>query len=134
MKKIIIIVAAVLLVACIGIIAVAAIGGLGMTQPAADTAEAFMNALQQGNYAAAYALCAPALQQELGSADGLRAMIEKGQVKPTKWNFNSREVANNQGEVKGNVTFDDNRAGVVSIVLLNSGGAWQVVGFNLAPA
>lgn len=134
MKKILILVVGVLLVACIGIIAVAAIGGLGITQPAANTAEAFMNALQQGNYAAAYALCAPALQQELGSADALQTMIENAQVKPTKWAFNSREVSNNQGEVKGSVTFDGNRAGVVRVTLENNGGTWQVIGFDLEPA
>lgn len=133
MKKILIILAGLVLVACIGIIAVAAIGGLGFTQPAANTADAFMSALQQGNYAQAYALCAPALQQELGTADDLQTLIENAQVKPAKWTFNSREVSGNEGQVEGNVTFQDNRTGAVRITLQSSGNVWQVIGFDLKP-
>ncbi len=133
-KKVVLIIGAVLLVCCAGIVAVAALGGLaalGTTQPAAQAGENFMSALKAGDYSKAYDLCAPDLQSELKDVQGLETMITGGNVQPSKWNFTSRNVNNDTAQVEGNVTFTGDRSGTVSLVLNKMGNDWKVTGFHL---
>ena len=120
-----------LLIACLAFVGIAFVLGMGGTQPAAEVGDKFLTALKDGNYAQAYKLCAPALQQKLGSVQALENLIENGKVQPVKWSFNSRSVNNDEAELEGTVTMKGNREGNVSLSLVNAGGEWQVIGFNL---
>ena len=109
-KKIIFIgcgVVALVCVACIGIIV--AIGGAAffLTQGVADASDAYLEALKQGDYATAYELSAPNVQEELGSAEGLQRFVTENNFHPQSWNFNNRSVENNTGSLIGTVTLQN---------------------------
>ena len=133
-KKALLIIGGVLLVLCVGCMAVfglAVAGGMFLTQPAATVGDAFMTALKSGDYDAAYKLCAPSLQQELKSARNLETLVKNGKVQPTQWNFTSRNTSGDDAQLEGTATFTGNREGTVSVVLAQAGGEWKIVGFNL---
>jgi hypothetical protein len=135
-KKILLIVAAVVLIACLGLaafVAAAALPSLLLTQPAATAGDAFMTALKDGNYTQAYGLCAPALQRQLQSVQALETHIKNGRAQPTQWDFNVRRITNGVGELRGSVTFTGNREGVVLLTLTQVGSDWKILSFNLSP-
>ena len=121
----------VLVLLCIAFAAIAAMVGVGATQPLADAGDKFMNALKAGNYPQAFSTCAPELQQKLGNAGALKNLIENGQVQPVSWNYNSRQANNDEGLLEGTVTMKGNRQGTLRIELVQKGNNWQVIGFNL---
>ena len=116
---------------CVCIIVAAVALGFGATQPAATAGENFMTALKNGDVAGAYNLCTPALQRELGSAQGMQTRITNGRVQPTQWSFSSRNINNDTAQLDGTVTFTGNREGNVTLVLAQVGGEWKISGFNL---
>ncbi len=122
---------ALLLLVCVGIVGIALLGGLGATQPAADAGENFMAALKGSNYTRAYELMHPALQQKIGQAQDLQAMIESGNVRPTQWSFSSRSISGEEGTLDGSVTFNGNREGAMHLELAKAGSDWKIIGFNL---
>ena len=133
-RKTLLIIGAVILGLCLVCVCVitAAVGlGLLGTQPTATAGENFMTALKNGDAAGAYNLCTPALQRELGSAQGLDTRIKNGKVQPTAWSFSSRNVNNDTAQLDGTVTFTGNREGNVTLVLAQVGGEWKISGFNL---
>ena len=134
-RKVLIIAAVVvgLCICCfVAIIGFSSVGGFGLTQPAADAGEKFMQSLKSGDYATAYALCHPSLQQKFGSAQGLKQLVENGQARPTTWNFTSRNIENAQAHLEGTVTMQGGK-GTVTIDLVQVGSDWKVIGFNLQP-
>jgi len=134
MNKILLLVVGVLLVlclACVGVIALAAVFGIGATQPIAEAGDEFMTALKNEDYTRAYSLCTPALQQELKNPQGLANIIRNGRVLPTRWSYSSRNVSGDQGELEGTVTFVGNREGTLELVLAQVGGTWKIAGFHL---
>ncbi len=78
---------------------------INATQPMANGGEAFMTAIRDGDYNKAYSLCTPALQQELKSADDLKAAM--GAKQPTSWSFTSRAINNGQGTLSGTTQYKD---------------------------
>lgn len=102
-------------------------GVLSATQPVSDVGESFMNALKNGNYAGAYALCSPALQKSLVNAQGLQRSIESGKARPTQWSFNSRNVNADVATLSGDATLTGS-AGTVRLSLVKVNGAWKVTG------
>lgn len=133
-KKIVLIIVAVLVVLCLfcaGIGVLAVVLGMGATQPIADVGDQFMTALKNEDYARAYALCAPSLQQELRNAQGLANLIRNSRVQPVQWSYSSRNVNNDQGQLDGTVTFTGNREGTLQLVLTQVNGVWKIAGFRL---
>jgi hypothetical protein len=124
------VVAVLCICAFIAVFALGLGGALALTQPAADTGEAFMTALKNGDYAGAYKLCAPSLQRELGSAQRLQQLIEGGRARPTQWAFTSRDVNNDRAALTGTVTMIGGE-GTVALSLINTGGEWKIVAFDL---
>lgn len=115
---------------CIVIIGVAFVGGFLGTQPVADLGEKFMQSLKSGDYAAAYNLCHPSLQQKLGSAQGLQRLVENGKAKPSNWNFSTRNIDNDQGHMEGTVTMQGGE-GTVTLDFVKSGNDWKIIAFDL---
>jgi len=134
-KKLLLIIAGVAVLLCIGlVVVVAVVGGLaavGATQPTASTGDAFMTALRDGDFSQVYQLSSPSLQKEVGSAQKLERIIKDGKVQPTEWSFNSRNVSGDQAQLDGSATFTGDRDGTVTLVLAQSGNDWKVAGFNL---
>ncbi len=133
-KRTVLIVAAVAAALClccfVAIIGFSIVGGLGLTQPAADVGEKFMQSLKTGDYDTAFALCHPSLQQKLGNAQGLKRLIENGKAQPTIWSFTSRNVDNDQAHLEGTVTMLG-AEGTVTLDLVKLESDWKVIGFNL---
>lgn len=132
-----------LLIACgiiVGLLLLCGIGGLlggfalfngvmNATQPIATSGETFMTALRDGDYNKAYGLCTPALQQELKSADDLKAAMTAKQ--PTSWSFTSRAINNGQGTLSGTTQYKDGSSGTVDLVLAQVGADWKISGASL---
>ncbi len=111
------------------------LGGIGIfnaTQPVADVGEKFMQSLKNGDYQSAHALLHPALQQKIGTPQDLRRMVESGKAQPTKWNFTTRNIENDQAHLEGSVTMTG-AEGVVTLDLQKSGNDWKIIAFNLKP-
>jgi len=104
---------------------------LAATQGPVDAADVFLGAMRDGNYGAAYSLAHPGLQQQVRNAQGLEQVVKNGRVEPTAWSFTSRQVAGDQAELTGNVTFTGNRTGTVEVVLATDGQEWKVIGFHM---
>ena len=98
-----------------------------------ETSTKFMTALKNEDYAAAFKLVLPEQQTALGgSADGLKQLLENGQVsKPASWNFTSFNVNNDQGVVAGDVTYDGNVKKTVQLVMSKSGDTWLISGLSI---
>ena len=136
-KIILIVVGALAVLCCIAVIVILLVTGGGAfalfntLKPVSDAGDSFMGALRDSNYKAAYEICSPALQKELGTSENLRKMIEENNVKPVKWNFNSTDMKNENGELKGTVTLTENRAGSVHIYLVKTPNGWKIKSFNI---
>ena len=120
----------------LALIVVAFVAGLlwlttTLTQPVVTAGDAFLTAVQTGHDAAAYALCTPALQQQLGGAPGLTRLVAA--ARPGHWAWSSRALRNGLGLLDGAVTFADGRAGTVHLTLQQVAGAWRVAALNLTP-
>ncbi len=101
------------------------------TQPVADAGEKFMQTLKAADYNAAYKLCDPSLQKQLGSATGLKNMIERGKAQPVKWTFDSRNIENNTGKIEGRVTMAGGE-GTLTLEFAKAGKDWLVTGFDMS--
>jgi hypothetical protein len=131
-KTIIIIIAAAvaLCIVCVTVFAVIFGSVWFATQPAVDQADAFMQAMKDADYPAAFELCAPDLKDELGSPQTLREMMTTSQLKIEKWSFNSRNVENKRADLLGTVTFTNGEVRDLDIVLLNVDETWMIAGFH----
>lgn len=116
-------------VACIGFGVVLGGSIFAATQPIVDKGDAFLAAMRDNNYNAAFNLCTPALKQEVGDAQGLESALSSHQ--PSKWSFSSRNIQNNTGSLSGSVTYADSSTGTVDIVLDKVGSDWMISGVNL---
>ncbi|MCC7445834.1 MAG: hypothetical protein IT324_00385 [Anaerolineae bacterium] len=137
----ILIVVAVLVIGCVVCVGAvfALTGGAILTvfnavKPITDASEGFMNALKTGDYNTAYNLLTPDVQTEVGgNANGLKSLIESNNSQPVSWSFSNVSVNNDRADFSGSVTFTGNRSGTGSLVLMKSGDAWKVAGFDLKP-
>ncbi len=149
-RNIIIAVIVVVALCCIcGVIAFVAFYGINRTsgpdisgltnltpeqQQAALVGVDFMTKLKNSDWAGAYGLCGPALQNELGSAAALGKRISDGKAQPVSWKFDTMSPVNPDTQIDGTIVFAGNVNGTVRLVLDRAGSAWQISGFNLQPA
>ncbi|HEX9117120.1 MAG TPA: hypothetical protein VGA61_13720 [Anaerolineae bacterium] len=131
-RKTVLIVVGALLALCLIGAGVAVALGLGLTQPATDVGNKFMQSVKSADYSSAYALMTPALQHKVGNVSGLQKMIERKKAQPTNWTFTDRQVNGDVGQLRGTATFASG-SGQVLIDLEKSENAWKITGFNLSP-
>jgi len=96
----------------------------------------FMSKLKAGDWAGAYALCTPTLQNDLGSAAGLSKRITDGKVQPVSWtfaDFGSVTSKSQEAQIDGTADFSGGRKGTLRLVLDRVGAGWQISGFSLKP-
>jgi ribosomal protein S27E len=103
----------------------------GLTQPVVSAGDDFMTALKTGDFAHAYALCTPELQNELGSVSGMSTLVADN--RPAEWNWTSRSIRNGVGRVDG--TFNDisGKPGTVQLVFRQVDNNWKVDSFRFNP-
>jgi pimeloyl-ACP methyl ester carboxylesterase len=99
-------------------------------QPAADVANAFLTALQEGDYDRAYELCDPSLQDEFGGAADLEDWVLSNGIEPVEWSLPQRDLVGDTVEVFGTGTFAGNQQASIEMVLLQVDGEWLVAGFH----
>jgi hypothetical protein len=102
------------------------------TNGVATAADTFMTALQNEDFASAYAMFAPALQREVSST-GFSEMLaaEFGDDKVESWLFTSRRVTGGQGEVGGSATVGSRNYYVtLNFIYVEE---WQLIAFNFIP-
>jgi hypothetical protein len=100
----------------------------GVTQPVVTVGDEFMTALKSNSDARAYALCAPDLQQELGSTADLSSLVQG--YRPSEWNWDSRSIRNGVGRLSGSYTSVDGKRGTVQLTLDEVGNDWRIVSFS----
>ncbi|MEO6458008.1 MAG: hypothetical protein ABIO92_07010 [Chloroflexia bacterium] len=100
-----------------------------LIQPIVDVGDGFMTALKTNNDAQAYALCAPDLQNKLGSVTGMSALVQD--YRPAQWSWNTRSIRNGVGRLGGSFTSTDGKSGTVQITLRQVGDNWGIVSFRL---
>jgi hypothetical protein len=93
-----------------------------------DSGNQFMTALKNQDYTASYAMLTPALQNELGSADGWKAFAEPRNFED--WKFSSNQVENDQGQLDGEATLGTEIYNI-SLVLQNVDSQWKVAGIDI---
>ena len=96
----------------------------------------FMTKLKAADWAGAYALCTPTLQNDLGSAAGLSKRITDGKVQPVSWtftDFGSVTSTSQDAQIDGTTDFSGGRKGTLRLVLNRVGAGWQISGFILKP-
>ncbi len=100
--------------------------------PTADeVGEAFLSALKADEYQAAFALCGEDLQRELINADNLRYEIEKYQIQPENWVFDSRRLSVDQVELSGPADFRFHPGGTFQLTLRRYDKEWKIAVFYL---
>ncbi len=100
-----------------------------LTQPIVDVGDGFMTALKTNNDAQAYTLCAPDLQNELGSVTGMSALVQD--YRPAQWSWNTRSIRNGVGRLGGSFTSTDGKSGTVQITLRQVGNDWRIISFRI---
>jgi hypothetical protein len=131
------IIGGVALLGCVGcgvLFGIGIAGGLFYTQSVAATGDAFMTALRDSNYTQAYNLCTPELQRELRSAQDLERSARSNNVRPTSWNFTSRNIEGDEGRLEGTAQLEDGREATVRLALDRVGDDWKVSGFQIRPS
>jgi hypothetical protein len=111
-----------------------AISNLGTLVPeqaqAAFVASAFMTNLSAGNWAGAYALCTPTLQNQLGSAPALGQRITNNKVQPTSFTLTDMNPGT-PFKIDGTTVFSGSRPGTLHLELERVGSSYQISGFLL---
>jgi len=102
-----------------------------LAQPAADVGNAFMKALKNADYAGAYELCDPDLQEELGSVADLGEWMVANGIEPVEWSFPERNLVGDMVQVLGIGTFAGDQEGMVELLLIQVDGEWHVAGFRV---
>ena len=111
-----------------------ALSNLGTLVPeqvqAGAVASDFMTNLSAGNWAAAYAVCTPTLQNALGSAPALGKRITDNKVQPVSWSFTDI-TSGTPLKIDGTAVFPGSRSGSLHLELERVGNAYQISGFLL---
>jgi len=111
------------------------LGNLSREQAKAATAAGtFVQTLQSGNWTAAYALCTPTLQRQLGNPAALGQAIAAAKSQPasalTVGDVSPINSSDTSASVNGTARFN-NKTGAVLIDLERIGTDWKVNGFSL---
>jgi hypothetical protein len=118
----------------IGVLAVAALAAaiftlvFSLTGPVVAAADSFMGALRDGDYSRAFSQSAPALQRELGDAQGYARGI--GRYRPASWSWSQRSIRNGVGRVSGSVTYRNGANGSVQLTMSQIDDRWRVEGYS----
>jgi hypothetical protein len=99
-----------------------------LTRPVVDAADAFMTALKDGDFGRASSQSTPALQREVGGAEGYGRGI--GAYRPATWSWSQRSIRNGIGRVSGSVTYQDGRSGSVALTMRQADDSWRVEGYS----
>ncbi|WP_448593309.1 hypothetical protein [Thermoflexus hugenholtzii] len=109
----------------------------GEIGPAQEAAAQFLSALRDEQWEAAYALCAPSFQRQLGGSEEL-ARRHGGDRRPVQWSFSRRSVEVKNGvrgaTLEGTLTTAGGERFSFSMELrtraVGSGEVWEVSAFR----
>lgn len=101
-------------------------------QPSPEqVSRAFLTAMADDDYQAAYDLCSTGLQTELASAAGLRTEIEERDLQPAGWETLSQSISSKEVEYSGSINFQNAAAGTFRVTLRQYEQGWRVSAFFL---
>ena len=117
------------------VVAVVALTGIlifaftNVLDPVGQQGNAFMNALKNEQYDAAYAVLSNDYQQTVTGPEFASNMREFT-TPPTGWSFSSFSVFGSTGRIKGRVTFAGQEEYNLTIYFVYEDGGWAVNGFD----
>jgi hypothetical protein len=103
-----------------------------LTQPVVTVGDKFMTELKAGDFAQAYALFTPELQQQIGGVNGLAGLV--GENRPRDWSWSSKSIRNGVGTLDGGFTYVDGRKGTARVTMREVDGRWRIVSFRMNPS
>jgi hypothetical protein len=98
-----------------------------LSQPAADTANSFLVAIQAEDYNSAFGLFDDQMQQNMVDPEGVAAWVARGDIRPSSWSFTSRTIVERDVEIRGSVLLP--LRGYAEMYLLmtrDAAGSWKV--------
>lgn len=114
---------------CVVVFAIIIGGAFFLTQGVADAGDTFMTALQENRLDDAYTLFAPNLKNEVDS-EVFAGTFSNWNLE--SWNFSSRSVDNNQGQLSGTATINGDLLNV-ELNFEKIGDNWLLIGYDFSP-
>lgn len=134
-RRVIIIIASIVLVVSAAAILIAYFTGAidrAMTRDMHNVGEKFMNAIRTDNYGVVVEIVTPDLLEEIGpTGQNMQDQFNESDLRPSTWEFTSREYIGTQGQMSGTVVFTRGRQGKVELSLSKIGRQWKISGFSL---
>ncbi len=100
-----------------------------ITRELAETSEKWLTAVKIDDYDTAFGLCSSAFQSELGGPDGLKDGIAHRDAIPVEWKLNLFRMGGNNGEVEGTGTLTRGRRAIINLALSREDRKWLISGF-----
>lgn len=120
----------------IGLLLLASISGCGNsvdTEPAEKVAQTFMLHLRDGQFIEAFNLCSTDYQRDLGNPHKMGNDLKTAGMIPAKWSIKEREGVEDGIELRGDLTFSNNKQGSLKIKVKKKGVEWKVTGLKMSP-
>jgi len=101
---------------------------ISSNQPAIREANAFLTALKNEDYTAAYAQLSDSLQASIGDSAALQAIVLSSEAQPTEWNVATQRTNTRQGSgsVRGGVVAGDGHYYQMFMTLIEQDGEWRI--------
>jgi hypothetical protein len=117
-----------MVVAIVALAAILVFAFTNVLDPLGQNGNAFMTALKNEQYDAAYALTSKAFEAQY-NADEFATNMQEFTNPPTKWSFASFSVFGSTGRIIGRATFDGQEYNLTIYFVYEDGG-WAVNGFD----
>ena len=101
------------------------------TQPITTAGDRFLEALRDGDFAQAYALCNSTLQETLGDAHQLAQQAQT--TRPATWQLRLPREDSGAAELTGHATLANGGAAQIFLGLEQVGDTWKINHFEITP-
>lgn len=105
-------------------------GGASRAADLAEQADAFLDDIHAGAWNAAYGRLWDGLQEECGSATGLKAAVEAAGARPAGWDLREPSVRKRSGIISGTVEKTGGGSGIVELSLDLIDGEWVITAWS----
>jgi|GEM_PF-1276007 len=120
-----------IIVATLGLIGILVFAFTNVLDPVGQQGNAFMTALKNEQYDAAYAMMSDEFQ-ETEPQNQFASRLKEQTNPPSAWSFSSFSVNGPTGRIKGRATFDEQEYNLTIYFVYEDGG-WAVNGFDFGP-
>jgi hypothetical protein len=95
-------------------------------QGAKDAGDAYLQALKDGDFAAAYNLSAPTLQAQFGNPAGVQSNFAERAFFPEEWNIHDTSLEDDLGTLQASVSLTNGQRTGITLDLSKIEGDWRI--------